>query len=250
MRKNPLGEEASMPVPGLIHRYPDRCLILASRSCAVLCRHCNRKRLWSRPAPRLPRSVRFGPMFRYIAQTPSIREVILSGGDPLTLGDGTIDWLLGSLRGHSPRGGPAHRLSDAGVMPMRSRRILQDPERHRPLWFNHPFIAPGGQTTVAALACDRILWRGIPCQASVLLRGVNDDEKGPGDPLQTAFSGWGAVPTSVSMRSGGAEPTFSGLWMNGRAIMGASVPYVRLCLPRYVRMTLKGGTIPHSLARP
>ena len=95
---DPLEEHGQMPVPGLVHRYPDRCLILTTQTCAVYCRHCNRKRLWKEPGGAASDISYFKPMMDYIAASPQIREVILSGGDPLTLPDETIDWMLGSLR--------------------------------------------------------------------------------------------------------------------------------------------------------
>ncbi len=243
-----------MPGPGLIHRYPDRGLILAARSCAVLCRHCNRKRLWSRPAPRLPRSVRFGPMFRYIAQTPSIREVILSGGDPLTLGDGTIDWLLGNLRAI-----PHVEVLRIGsrmpvVLPMRiTPDLCGILKRHRPLWFNTQFNAPGELTPEAASACERILLAGIPLSSqAVLLRGVNDSEA----TLETLYNGlqrMGVRPYYLFQ----CDPVrgtdlFRVDEERGAAIMGRLWSRLSgLCLPRYVRDDpRRGGKIPVPFACP
>jgi len=172
---DPLEEERHTPVPGIIRRYGDRCLLLATDRCALHCRHCNRKRLWRRPASgsRLPRLRR---AIDWIARTPAIREVILSGGDPLTGEDGELDWLLGSLRAI-----PHVEVLRLGsrmpvVLPMRITedlcRILQ---RHRPLWLNTQFNHPREITEESAAACDRILTRGIPVSSqSVLLRGVND----------------------------------------------------------------------------
>jgi lysine 2,3-aminomutase len=172
---DPLEEERHTPVPGIIRRYGDRCLLLATDRCALHCRHCNRKRLWRRSAsgsrlPRLRRAV------DWISRTPAIREVILSGGDPLTGEDGELDWLLGSLRAI-----PHVEVLRLGsrvpvVLPMRITgdlcRILQ---RHRPLWLNTQFNHPKEITEESAAACDRILTRGIPVSSqSVLLRGVND----------------------------------------------------------------------------
>lgn len=172
---DPLDEERHMPTPGLIRRYGNRCLLLAAERCAVHCRHCNRKRLWRRPAsgsllPRLRRAL------DWIARTPAIREVILSGGDPLTRDDGELDWLLGSLRAI-----PHVEVLRLGsrvpvVLPMRITddlcRILQ---RHRPLWLNTQFNHPLEITEESMAACDRILTRGIPVSSqSVLLKGVND----------------------------------------------------------------------------
>jgi len=172
---DPLDEEKNMPVPGLIRRYGNRCLLLAAERCALHCRHCNRKRLWSRPASG-SRLSRLRRALEWIARTPAIREVILSGGDPLTSDDGDLDWLLGSLRAI-----PHVEVLRLGsrvpvVLPMRITgdlcRILQ---RHRPLWLNTQFNHPHEITEESAAACDRILTCGIPVSSqSVLLRGVND----------------------------------------------------------------------------
>jgi len=172
---DPLEEERHMPVPGLIRRYGDRCLLLAADRCALHCRHCNRKRLWSRPAAG-GRPKRLQRALEWIARTPAIREVILSGGDPLTREDEELDWLMGSLRAI-----PHVEVLRVGsrvpvVLPMRVTgdlcRVLG---RHRPLWFNTQFNHPLEITDDAAAACDRLLTAGIPVSSqSVLLRGVND----------------------------------------------------------------------------
>ncbi len=234
---DPLEEERHMPVPGLIRRYGDRCLLLASDRCALHCRHCNRKRLWSRPASgtRLPRLRR---ALEWIARTPAIREVILSGGDPLTGEDGELDQLLGSLRAI-----PHVEVLRLGsrvpvVLPMRITpdlcRILQ---RHRPLWLNTQFNHPLEITEESAAACDRILTAGIPVSSqSVLLRGVNDRFEVLRDLFQglqrisvrpyylfqcDAVTGTGHFRTSPDAGMGIMER----LW---RDLSG-------LCLPRYVQ---------------
>ena len=81
---DPLEEEKNMPVPGLVHRYPDRCLAIVTNVCALYCRHCNRKRRWDKGLHTATKE-ELQTMIGYISQTPAIREVIVSGGDPLTL---------------------------------------------------------------------------------------------------------------------------------------------------------------------
>ncbi|MDO8785971.1 MAG: hypothetical protein Q7J12_07105 [Syntrophales bacterium] len=95
--EDPLGEKRGMPVPNLLHRYHDRCLMMVTKNCFTYCRHCNRKRMWGE---RIPANIRenLRMMLDYVAQSPGIREVIVSGGDPLTLEDDTLDWFLGRLR--------------------------------------------------------------------------------------------------------------------------------------------------------
>ena len=172
---DPLGEQCDMPVPGLIHRYADRCLIMATNVCAMYCRHCNRKRLWGR-GPFAGTQAYLQPMFDYIRGKKEIREVILSGGDPLTLSDRSLAWMLASLRGI-----PQVEVLRIGsripvVMPMRiTPAFCKMLRKYRPLWFNTQFNHPREITPDAARACEMLLEAGIPVSnQSVLLRGVND----------------------------------------------------------------------------
>ncbi len=172
---DPLGEGRNMPVPGLIRRYADRCLILVTNACATHCRHCNRKRLW-KDRSRRSTKVFLQPMVRYIAGQRAIREVIVSGGDPLTLSDPMLDWLLTSLRS-IPHVEVIRIGSRApAVMPMRiTRELCGLLRRHRPLWFNTQFNHLREVTAASARACGMLLDAGIPVSnQSVLLGGVND----------------------------------------------------------------------------
>ena len=173
---DPLGEQSAMPVPGLIHRFPDRCLIIAANACAVYCRHCNRKRIWRDTRPRDIR-VWLRPMIDYIARTPSLREVILSGGDPLLLSDGILDRLLRTLRA-IPHVEVLRIGSRAPVtLPMRvTAELVATLKRYRPLWFNTQFNHAREITPESERACERLLMAGIPVSSqSVLLKGINDD---------------------------------------------------------------------------
>ena len=172
---DPLEEQRDMPVPGLIHRYTDRCLIMATNVCAMYCRHCNRKRLWTGGLFAGTHAY-FQPMFDYIRGKKEIREVILSGGDPLTLSDHALAWVLASLRGI-----PQVEVLRIGsripaVMPMRiTPELCKMLRKYRPLWFNTQFNHPREITPDAARACEMLLEAGIPVSnQSVLLRGVND----------------------------------------------------------------------------
>jgi len=173
---DPLGEERAMPVPGLIRRYPDRCLAIATGTCAVHCRHCNRKRMWGMRKTGGARQ-RLQAMVDYVARTPALREVIVSGGDPLLLSESLLDWLLGALRA-IPHVEVLRIGSRAPVtLPMRlTPELCAMLKSHRPLWFNTQFNHPREITPESALACERLLMAGIPVSnQSVLLRGVNDD---------------------------------------------------------------------------
>ncbi len=172
---DPLNEDGFMPVPKLIHRYPDRALAVVTKTCAAYCRHCNRKRFWKEKETASVKK-RIEHMVRYVAASPNIREVILSGGDPLTFDDEQIDYILSAFAAI-----PHVEVLRIGsrtpvVLPMRITpglcRILK---RHRPLWFNTQFNHPSEITKESARACERLLEAGIPVgNQSVLLSGVND----------------------------------------------------------------------------
>jgi lysine 2,3-aminomutase len=173
---DPLKEKDRMPVWGLVHRYPDRCLAITTNICATYCRHCNRKGMW-----RLDQSMfgeaRLKAMVEYVSRVKNIREVIVSGGDPLTVNEQLLDWFLWSLRSI-----PHVEVLRIGsrmpvVVPMRiTRRICTMLRKHRPLWFNTQFNHPHEITEASAKACEMLLDAGIPVSnQSVLLRGINDN---------------------------------------------------------------------------
>ncbi|PKN73421.1 MAG: lysine 2,3-aminomutase [Deltaproteobacteria bacterium HGW-Deltaproteobacteria-10] len=172
---DPLEEDSHMPVPKLVHRYPDRCLAIVTEICATYCRHCNRKRFWS-SSQQISLKKRLKNMIGYISESTQIREVIISGGDPLTLEDNALEYLLVALR--SIPHVEVLRIGSRApvVMPMRITpdlcRILK---RARPLWFNTQFNHPAEITADSARACNMLLEAGIPVSnQSVLLAGIND----------------------------------------------------------------------------
>jgi len=174
---DPLEEEKDMPVPGLIHRYPDRCLTIVTGTCAVYCRHCNRKRMWRADEPGRTRE-ELQTMVDHVAKTPALREVIVSGGDPLLISEPILDWFLGALRAV-----PHVEVLRIGsrtpvTLPMRiTPELCAMLKRHRPLWFNTQFNHGREITEESARACEMLLEAGIPVgNQSVLLRGVNDND--------------------------------------------------------------------------
>jgi lysine 2,3-aminomutase len=173
---DPLDEAGQSPVPRLVHRYPDRVLLLATGRCFVHCRHCNRRRFWRDPPPPIG-PAEMEAVAGYLGATPGVREVIVSGGDPLTLTDGELDRILGGLR--ALPGIEAVRIHTRApvVQPARVTRSLQRVlRRHRPIWVNTQFNHPREVSPAAAEACGRILDAGCPLgNQTVLLRGVNDD---------------------------------------------------------------------------
>ena len=109
---DPLGEDGDSPVPGLVHRYPDRVLLLVTDFCSSYCRYCTRSRMVGH-GEIAPSEARLEQAFDYIRRTPAIRDVLISGGDPLALSDERLDWILDQLRADSARRVPADRHEDA-----------------------------------------------------------------------------------------------------------------------------------------
>lgn len=172
---DPLQEEAAMPIPGLIHRYPDRCLVMVTRHCAVHCRHCNRKRLWGGQVDTVDNGS-LDQMVAYVSSHKKIREVIFSGGDPLILSDRKLETMLGAFRTI-----PHVEILRIGsrvpaVLPMRvTKALCRILKAHRPLWFNTQFNHVSEITKEASRACEMLLEAGIPVSnQSVLLKGVNN----------------------------------------------------------------------------
>jgi lysine 2,3-aminomutase len=171
-----LAEEAFSPVPGITHRYPDRCLMVVTNSCAIYCRYCTRKRIMGED---VVSDLALGRMIDYIARTPAIRDVVVSGGDPLGFATDKLDRILSRLRAI-----PHVEIIRIGsrvpvALPMRIDDELTGMlARHHPLWINVHFNHPREITPDAARACDRLSRAGIPLNnQAVLLRGINDDER-------------------------------------------------------------------------
>jgi len=173
---DPLDEENLSPVPNLVHKYPDRVLFLVSSQCAMYCRFCTRKRKVGRPEMAISdTTVQAG--LDYIAANPGVREVLLSGGDPLLLTDQRLETILVALR----------RIASVKIirigtrvpctLPMRvTAKLVRMLRRYHPLYINTHFNHPAEVTNEAEIACSLLADAGIPlgCQ-TVLLRGVNDD---------------------------------------------------------------------------
>ncbi len=175
--EDPLEEDSKMPVPKLIHRYTDRCLALVTEVCAVHCRHCNRKRFWAKPNSGNFKT-RLGGFIRYLEKSPQIREVIISGGDPLIYDDEKLESILAGIK--TVQNVEIIRIGSRmpAVMPMRiTKNLCRMLKRYRPLWFNTQFNSPAELTADAARACNMLQEAGIPVSnQAVLLKGVNDSE--------------------------------------------------------------------------
>lgn len=166
-----LGEESQSPVPGLIHRHSDRVLFLVSNRCAMYCRHCMRKRRAGEAG------VNPEPGLAYIRSHAGVREVILSGGDPLMLEDDRLEYLLNRLHGMPHIKTIRIHTRMPGVLPQRvTERLAALLRRFSPLYVNIQFNHPLEITPEAEEACGLLADAGIPLGSqTVLLKGVNDD---------------------------------------------------------------------------
>lgn len=168
--RDPLGEEAHQVAPNLIRSYPHKALLLAASTCACACRYCTRSRTAGCRQPSLRKAI------AYLRRTPDIHDVLLSGGDPLTLDTRTLDALLSELRDI-----PHIKLLRIGskipaVLPQRiTPDLLACLKRHKPLWMSTHFVHPHELTPAAANACRRLASAGIPLMnQTVLLKNIND----------------------------------------------------------------------------
>lgn len=170
-----LNEDAHSPVPGLVHRYPDRVLMLVSHQCASYCRFCTRSRMVGDQHQAFSTAV-YERQLAYIAATPQIRDVLLSGGDPLMLPESLLERILQRLRG----------IPHVEVVRIGSRMPIFLPQRitaelvamlrrYHPLWMNVHINHPKELTLEASLALSRLVDAGIPLGSqTVLMAGIND----------------------------------------------------------------------------
>ena len=173
---DPLDEVAHSPVKNVVRVYRDRIAFCVNNECALYCRYCLRKRMvgdeeWTMKKREL------GVALDWIRRTPEIRDVLLTGGDPLVFSDERLEWLLQELR----------RIPHVEIIRLGTRLPVTLPfrvtealarmlERYHPIWVNTHFNHPRELTPEAAAACDLLLHAGIPVgNQSVLLRGINDD---------------------------------------------------------------------------
>lgn len=175
--EDPLAEDEDSPVPGIVHRYPDRALFLATSFCSTYCRYCTRSRMVGN-GRRGPCSQEYWERaIGYIEATPTVRDVLLSGGDPLTLSDEKLEWLL--LRLRRIRHVEVLRIGTKVpvVLPQRiTPALTRMLKRYHPLWMSIHFTHPDELTPEVARACERLADAGIPLGSqTVLLAGINDN---------------------------------------------------------------------------
>ena len=171
-----LAEDAHSPVPGLVHRYPDRVLMLVTTQCASYCRYCTRSRIVGDPSQTFS-SKDFEAQLDYLRQTPQVRDVLLSGGDPLTLAPKVLERLLTALR-EIPHIEIVRIGSRVPVfMPQRvTDDLCETLQKFHPVWLNIHVNHPNEITAELAQACDKLSRAGIPLgNQAVLLAGINDD---------------------------------------------------------------------------
>jgi lysine 2,3-aminomutase len=171
---DPLGEDAHSPATGIFHRYPDRCLLLAVDRCAIYCRHCNRRRLVGQEESPISRED-LRQAIDYIRRTPAIRDVLISGGDPLTLSTDRLEEIVAQVRAISHVEIIRIGTRVPVVLPMRvDDALCAMLRRYHPLYVNTHFNHPVELTPLARAACERLADAGIPLgNQTVLLRGVN-----------------------------------------------------------------------------
>jgi lysine 2,3-aminomutase len=175
---DPLAEERDMPVPGITHRYPDRVLFYTTHNCPVYCRHCTRKRKVADPTSAAAKK-QIEDGLAYIAAHPEIRDIVISGGDPLSLSDDRLDYILGRLRA----------IPHVEIFRLGTRNLVTLPQRvtddfvamlrgHHPVFVNTHFNHPKECTAEAFEAARRLADAGcVIGNQMVLLKGVNDDPK-------------------------------------------------------------------------
>lgn len=174
--EDPLSEEEMSPVPGLVHRYPDRVLMCVSNICATYCRFCTRKRKVGKPVDYLSENALLNQV-QYVKNTPIVRDALLSGGDPFMLSDERIEFFLKKLRAI-----PHLDILRIGTrvpctLPQRvTPKLCNMLKKYHPLYVNVHFNHPRELTEESERACGLLADAGIPLgNQSVLLRRVNDD---------------------------------------------------------------------------
>ena len=176
---DPFLEDVKSPVPGLTHRYPDRVLFRATNFCSVYCRHCMRKRMFLEDE-RARTKEEYDAMFEYIRNNKSIKEVLISGGDPLTLPNKKIEYILKNL----------YEISHIDVIRIGSRELVVNPyrfydekllqlfEKYDKVWLITHFNHPNEITSETKKAVKNILSTGTPVlNQTVLLKGINDSKE-------------------------------------------------------------------------
>ena len=175
---DPLSEDHDTVVPGLVHRYPDRVLFLTTGFCSTYCRYCTRSRMVGNPGGEYQFSTtQWEKALAYLEEHTEVRDVLLSGGDPLSIGDDKLDWLLTRLRRIKHIEFVRIGTKIPAVLPMRiTRDLVKMLRKHHPLWMSIHFTHPTEITPETREATARLADAGIPLGSqTVLLKDINDD---------------------------------------------------------------------------
>lgn len=171
---DPLGEERDSPTPHLVHRYPDRVLLLATNNCAMFCRYCTRRRIVGRIGEAGLQELE--PAFNYIEGKKSVRDVLISGGDPLTMSTEKLEQIIRRIR--EIKHVEIIRIGTRVpvTLPMRiDEQLTSMLKKYHPLWMSLHFTHPREITPQVEEACRRLADAGIPLGSqTVLLKGIND----------------------------------------------------------------------------
>ncbi len=174
---DPLAEDADSPVPGIVHRYPDRVLFLVTGFCPVYCRYCTRSRAVGKPGGEYRYDTdQWQRAIDYVAATPAVRDVLISGGDPLSLSDDKLDWLLTRLRAIPHVEFLRIGSKMPAVTPQRiTPSLVKMLRRHHPLFMSIHFTHPDELTPEVEEASGRLADAGVPLGSqTVLMAGIND----------------------------------------------------------------------------
>jgi lysine 2,3-aminomutase len=174
---DPLGEDSDSPVHGIVHRYPDRVVFLTTNFCSTNCRYCTRSRIVNKEVNHLSAYSVYENAIQYIRDNKQIRDVLLSGGDPLTLADSKINYLLENIRKIKHVEIIRIGTKIPVVLPQRiTKNLLKILKQYHPLFINIHFIHPKELTPETKEACNRLADIGIPLGSqTVLLKDINDD---------------------------------------------------------------------------
>jgi lysine 2,3-aminomutase len=175
---DPLGEDHDTVAPGLVHRYPDRVLFLTTGTCSTYCRYCTRARVVGNPGGEYQFSNKqWEKALAYLEEHTEVRDVLLSGGDPLTLGDEKLEWLLSRLRAIKHIEFIRFGTKVPVVLPQRiTKELTKILKRHHPIWFSIHITHPNELTDEVTESFARLADAGVPMGSqTVLLKGVNDD---------------------------------------------------------------------------
>jgi lysine 2,3-aminomutase len=240
---DPLAEKQDQMAPGLTHRYPDRVLLVVTSFCSSYCRFCIRKRNWKDSDAAASRE-EVDEAIRYIREHEQVSDVLISGGDPLTIPLERLEYILRALRGIRHVQLVRIGSREPVMLPMRiGDDLLRILERNGPVWLNTHFNHPREITEESAAACERLVRAGVPLNnQTVLLAGVNDDVQ----TIRTLFKGlltirvrpyylYHADPVA------GAEHLRTSIW-KGMEIMESLIGHITgLAIPRFVIDTPGGG---------